>query len=87
MGASFLADPLAAFEYFRRPIFGGNRSVPVEVVNERPHMGGSFNEDSITSALKNLLSLSVAAIAEPFWNTFSDATTNLEPRPIPGPLE
>jgi phosphatidylserine/phosphatidylglycerophosphate/cardiolipin synthase-like enzyme len=87
LGPSLLGDPMAAFEYFRRSMFGGNRSVPVEVVNERPHMGGSFDEDSITGALKNLLGISVAAIVEPFWNTFSDATTTLDPQPLQGPLE
>jgi hypothetical protein len=67
-------------------MLGGNRSTPVEAVNEQPHFGGSFDEDSIGAALKNLLALSVVAFEETFWNTFSDATTTLDPRPIPGPL-
>ena len=85
-GASLLADPMAAFEYFRRSMFGGNRSTPVEAVNEEPHFGGSFDESSVGAALKNLLALGVVAFEETFWNTFSDATTTLDPRPIPGPL-
>jgi hypothetical protein len=87
MGASLLGDPMAAFEYFRRHMLSGNRSTPVEMVNEQPLMGGSFDEDSVMSALKNVLLISVAAIVEPFWNTFSDATTSLEPDPLPGPLQ
>jgi phosphatidylserine/phosphatidylglycerophosphate/cardiolipin synthase-like enzyme len=86
LGPSLLADPITAFEYFRRPMLGGNRSVPVETVNERPHFGGSIDEDSIMSALKNLLSISVAGVAGTFWNTFSDATTALDPLPLEGPL-
>jgi len=85
-GPALLGDPMMAFEYFRRSMFAGNRSVPVETVNEQPHFGGSFDEDSITGALKNLLGISVAAIVEPFWNTFSDSTTKLDPRPLAGPL-
>lgn len=87
LGAALLADPLAAFEYFRRPMLGGNRSTPVEDINERPHMGGAFDEDSALSAVKNLLSLSAVGLLEPFWNTFSDSTTNLDPRPLSGPFE
>jgi hypothetical protein len=86
LGPSLLADPITAFEYFRRPMLGGNRSVPVETVNERPHFGGSIDEDSIMSALKNLLSISIAGVAGTFWNTFSDATTALDPLPLEGPL-
>ena len=88
MGPALLGDPMMAFEYFRRSFYAANRSVPVEVVNEVPYIVGTVDPDSKSylGLLGDLLGIAPAAILQPFWNTFSDATTDSDPLPTPGPF-
>jgi hypothetical protein len=86
MGASLLADPIAAYEYFRRSRYQGNRSTPVNAINERPFLGGDVG-DSVSSALKTLAQASIIGFMDDIWNTFSDPTTSGDPHPFEGPFQ
>ena len=83
MGASLLGDPIAAFEYFRRSRYQGNRSALAEGINERPELGG----DVISDTFKSVLQIATFPFMDAVWNTFIDPSTTADPDPTSGPID
>lgn len=91
MGRALLADPLAAFELFRRTRYEGNRLVKFRELTI-PFAGTNALADLLPDSL-HVLGLGVANLFETvieahradFWNTLADPTTAAERNPQPGP--
>ncbi|MGH3239979.1 MAG: hypothetical protein ACRDNL_06340, partial [Spirillospora sp.] len=86
MGRALLADPVAAFELFRRPVVNGNRLSTFGVLGVTPEFG--FPSESAT--WKKLLSFPGVptfelAIIPYLWNVFAESTTANDPDPTIGP--
>jgi phosphatidylserine/phosphatidylglycerophosphate/cardiolipin synthase-like enzyme len=85
MGRALLADPLAAFELFRRPTLIGNRISPFDALGVTPELG--FPSESATWVkMLAQFGLTVAEDLVPYvWNTLADPTTGTDPDPTAGP--
>jgi hypothetical protein len=85
MGRALLADPVAAFELFRRPTIAGNRLSTFGALGITPELG--FPGESATwLKLVALLGLTVAEDLVPYiWNVFADPPTTTDPDPAVGP--
>lgn len=85
MGRALLADPIAAFELFRRPTIAGNRVSTFGALGIKPELG--FPGESATWVkLFALLGLTIAEDLVPYvWNVFADPTTTTDPNPAVGP--
>jgi phosphatidylserine/phosphatidylglycerophosphate/cardiolipin synthase-like enzyme len=85
MGRALLADPIAAFELFRRPTITGNRVSTFGALGIKPELG--FPGESATWAkLFALLGLTIAEDLVPYvWNVFADPPTTTDPNPAVGP--
>jgi phosphatidylserine/phosphatidylglycerophosphate/cardiolipin synthase-like enzyme len=91
MGPALLADPLAAFDLFRRTRYQGNRlarfrelAIPFAGINKLvDYVPESLHVPAI------LVTTFGEAILETFrpevWNTLSDPTSAIDPDPTPGP--
>jgi len=85
MGHALLADPIAAFELFRRPTIVGNRVSPFEALGITPELGFP-SESSTWVQMLTLLGLTIAEDLVPYvWNVFADPTTGTDPHPVVGP--
>lgn len=85
MGRALLADPLAAFEIFRRPTLNGNRLSPFDALGIKPELGFP-SEGGTWTKLFTLLGLQIAEDLVPYvWNVFADPTTATDPDPAVGP--
>jgi phosphatidylserine/phosphatidylglycerophosphate/cardiolipin synthase-like enzyme len=91
MGRALLADPIAAFELFRRTRYEGNRLVPFRELKV-PFAGtnalAGLLPDSLHVlglAVANLVESAIEAHRAEFWNTLSDPTSFAEPNPVAGP--
>jgi phosphatidylserine/phosphatidylglycerophosphate/cardiolipin synthase-like enzyme len=85
MGRPLLADPIAAFELFRRSTISGNRLSSFDALGVKPELG--FPSESATwIKLFALLGLTIAEDLVPYiWNVFADPTTATDPDPAVGP--
>jgi phosphatidylserine/phosphatidylglycerophosphate/cardiolipin synthase-like enzyme len=86
MGRSLLADPVAAFELFRRPVVAGNRLSGFDALGIKPELG--FPSDK--AAWMKLfaawgLAVNEALLMPYLWNGFIDPTTATDPDPEEGP--
>ncbi|TDB89411.1 hypothetical protein E1264_08335 [Actinomadura sp. KC216] len=86
MGRALLADPVAAFELFRRPVVNGNRLSTFGVLGVTPELG--FPSES--STWKKMLAFTAVptfelAIIPYLWNVFAESTTANDPDPEIGP--
>ena len=90
LGPVLLADPIAAFDLFRRSWFEGNRFVRQAALDLKPHLGFSPGGNVLG------LALTAGAVLDPvvgftdeivklIWNDLSDPTSGLDPHPAPGP--
>ncbi len=86
MGRSLLADPIAAFELFRRTDIAGNRLSPFDALGVTPELG--FPSEAV-GWIKQLavfgLTVAEADVLPYVWNVFADPTTDTDPNPTPGP--
>ena len=79
---ALLADPVAAFDLFRRPTHVGNRMSSFEALGVTPELG--FPSESTTWAedARARSALTVADDLVPYvWNVLADPTTATDPRP------
>lgn len=85
MGRALLADPIAAFELFRRPTLTGNRVSSFAALGVTPELG--FPSESATWVkMLMTLGLVIADDLVPYvWNGFVDPTTRSDPDPAVGP--
>jgi hypothetical protein len=85
MGRALLADPVAAFELFRRPTITGNRLTTFGALGIKPELGFPGEKGTWTK-LFALLGLTIAEDLVPYiWNVFADPTTTTDPNPAVGP--
>ena len=93
MGHSLLADPIEAFELFRRSRYQGNRfSQYREFLGPRGDLE-SLNDFELFQLVPELVKATVLGLANSFvlsefkniFNTLSDPTTAIDPNPTPGP--
>jgi hypothetical protein len=94
MGRSLLADPVEGFELFRRTRYQGNRLCPIrEFLAPRGDLQ-ALNNNEIFALLPDSVRTTLMGVANSFaltqipnlWNTLTDATTELDPNPTPGPV-
>jgi phosphatidylserine/phosphatidylglycerophosphate/cardiolipin synthase-like enzyme len=85
MGRALLADPVAAFELFRRETTAGNRLSPFDALGITPELGFPGEKGTAVKMLA-AVGLLVAENLVPYvWNVFADPTTATEPDPRVGP--
>jgi phosphatidylserine/phosphatidylglycerophosphate/cardiolipin synthase-like enzyme len=85
MGPALVADPIAAFELFRRPTLIGNRVSPFEALGITPEIGFPGESANWLQALATA-GVAVAEDLVPYvWNVFADPTTGNDPEPAVGP--
>jgi phosphatidylserine/phosphatidylglycerophosphate/cardiolipin synthase-like enzyme len=85
MGRSLLADPVAAFELFRRPTLIGNRVSGFDALGITPELGFPAEGGPVKKMLATE-GITVAADLVPYvWNIFADPTTLTDPDPRLGP--
>jgi phosphatidylserine/phosphatidylglycerophosphate/cardiolipin synthase-like enzyme len=85
MGRALLADPVAAFELFRRSTFNGNRLSTFDALGITPELGFP-SEGATWVKLLATLGLVIADDLVPYvWNVFVDPTTATDPDPAVGP--
>jgi hypothetical protein len=85
MGRSLLADPITAFELFRRPTLIGNRVSTFDALGVTPELGFP-GESATVIKMFATLGLTVAEDLVPYiWNVFADPTTGTDPGPAVGP--
>lgn len=86
MGRTLLADPVAAFELFRRPVVAGNRLSGFDALGIRPELGFPSDKGMWLKLLAAWgLSLNEALLMPYLWNGFIDPTTATDPDPEEGP--
>jgi phosphatidylserine/phosphatidylglycerophosphate/cardiolipin synthase-like enzyme len=87
MGEPLLQDPIAAFELFRRHLFGGNRLMPLSTfdLNDDADLQFSINSNLLLNALSNLGMGWFTSVRDKIYNTIVDPTTIDDPQPTPGP--
>jgi phosphatidylserine/phosphatidylglycerophosphate/cardiolipin synthase-like enzyme len=93
MGRALLADPMAAFELFRRSRYQGNRLTPfhefrvpaAELSGLASHTALQLLPLSVRVMLLATLQAGLMTQIPDLWNTLSDPTTNTDPNPTPGP--
>ncbi len=90
LGPALLADPIAAFDLFRRSWFEGNRFVGQTALDLKPHLGFSPGGNILGLALAAGAVLDQAVgftdeIVKLIWNDLSDPTSALDPHPTAGP--
>lgn len=93
MGQSLLADPVEAFELFRRSRYQGNRFCDYrEFLGPRGDLE-ALNDFELFQLIPDSLKTTLIATANAFaltqikniWNTVTDATTGVDPNPTEGP--
>ena len=85
MGPALLADPVAAFELFRRPTLNGNRVSTFDALGIKPELGFP-SEGATWKKMLALFGLQIAEDLVPYiWNVFADPTTATDPDPAIGP--
>ncbi len=85
MGPSLLADPVAAFELFRRPTLIGNRVSGFEALGVSPELGFPAEGGPVKKMLATL-GITIADDLVPYvWNVFADPPTLSDPAPRVGP--
>ena len=91
MGEALLGDPIAAFEWFRRSRYQGNRFTPFHefVVphadTHLPKMLEGIVGTPVYIALEALLQGFLQANRTKLWNALADPTSGVDPDPEPGP--
>lgn len=86
MGRALLADPIAAFELFRRPVVAGNRLSGFDALGITPELGFPSEKSMWLKLLVAWgLSLNEALLMPYLWNGFIDPTTATDPDPEEGP--
>jgi len=86
MGRALLADPVAAFELFRRPVVAGNRLSGFDALGVRPELGFPSEKGMWLKLLTAWgLGVNEALLLPYLWNGFVDPTTATDPDPEPGP--
>jgi len=87
MGRALLADPVAAFELFRRPVVAGNRLSGFDALGVRPELGFPSEKGMWLKLLTAWgLGVNEALLLPYLWNGFVDPTTATDPDPEPGPV-
>jgi hypothetical protein len=85
MGPSLLADPVAAFELFRRPTLIGNRVSGFDALGITPELGFPA-EGGVVKKMLATLGITIADDLVPYiWNVFADPPTLSDPHPTVGP--
>jgi phosphatidylserine/phosphatidylglycerophosphate/cardiolipin synthase-like enzyme len=93
MGRSLLADPVEAFELFKRTLYQGNRFCHYrEFLAPRGDLS-ALNDFEIFQLIPDSIKVTLIATANAFllteiknlWNTLTDATTGVDPNPTEGP--
>lgn len=85
MGRALLADPVAAFDLFRRSTLGGNRLSSFAALGITPELGFP-GEASTPEKMLTTFGLNLAEDLVPYiWNTLIDPTTATDPFPRRGP--
>jgi hypothetical protein len=85
MGRALLADPIAAFELFRRLTLNGNRVSTFDALGVTPELGFP-SESASWKRMLAIIGLQVAEDLVPYvWNVFTDPTTATELNPAVGP--
>jgi hypothetical protein len=93
MRRTLLADPIEAFELFRRSRYEGNRfSEHREFIAPRGDLDALKNfklleilPDSVKTTLLATMAAVTATQFKNLWNTIVDPTSELDPNPTPGP--
>jgi phosphatidylserine/phosphatidylglycerophosphate/cardiolipin synthase-like enzyme len=86
MGGSLLADPIAAYELFRRSDVAGNRLSPFDALGIKPELGFPGEANSWIKLLTAWgLIVAEAEVLPYVWNVFADPTTDTDTNPTPGP--
>lgn len=86
MGRALLADPVAAFELFRRPVVAGNRLSGFDALGIKPELGFPSDKGMWLKLLAAWgLSINEALLMPYLWNGFIDPTTATDPDPEEGP--
>ena len=93
MGRTLLADPIQAYELFRRSRYQGNRFAEHrEFLAPRGDLDALNNSellqvlpDSVKTTLLATMAAVTATQLKNLWNTIVDPTSELDPNPTPGP--
>lgn len=90
MGATLLADPVAAFDLFHRSHLLGNRFIPIASLDLKLSLGASFDivPMSFFSLLGSLLGLGTVAanvIYQRIWNLGIEPSSATDPNPVKFP--
>jgi phosphatidylserine/phosphatidylglycerophosphate/cardiolipin synthase-like enzyme len=93
MGRSLLADPVEAFELFRRTFYEGNRHINYRLFLAPRGDLQALNDAELMQLLPDAVRVTLIASANSFvateihniWNTLFDPTTRIDPNPTEGP--
>ena len=85
MGPALLADPMAAFELFRRPTLIGNRLSGFDALGVTPELGFPGEAGTLVKMLATFGLTAADGLVPWVWNVLADATTATDPAPVAGP--
>jgi phosphatidylserine/phosphatidylglycerophosphate/cardiolipin synthase-like enzyme len=85
MGRTLLADPVAAFELFRRPTYVGNRMSSFEALGPRTDLAFLGEKVAWAETIATLLGTVGPDLLPFMWNVIIEPTTGSDPGPVLGP--